>query len=182
MLRNFYKSSVAVVCLLLVGCIPALKDQQIPREVDKSVPADWGAPGDESNSAAADWHTFFTDPNVVALIDGALQNNQELNIALQETLLANAEVLARSGEYLPNLTFEVGGGVEKPGQFTPKGAVDENLEIEPGKNAPDPMRDAFFGFRTSWEIDIWKKLRNATEAARLRYLASIEGRDRKSVV
>ena len=34
-----------------------------------------------------------------------------------------------------------------------------------------------FGFSASWEIDIWSKLRNATKAATLRYLASQEGRN-----
>lgn len=177
MRRDSYKFAGVIMGLLLAGCVPALKNQQIPREPDKSVPADWGAPADERNSAAADWHTFFTDPNVVSLIEDALQRNQELNIALQEILVADSEVLARSGEYLPNLDLELGGGVEKPGQFTSLGAVDENLEIERGKEIPNPMTNLFFGVRTSWEIDIWKKLRNATHSAKLRYLASIEGRN-----
>lgn len=177
MRHNAYKSAGAVIGLMLLGCVPALENQQEPREVDKSVPADWGTPGNEANSAAADWHTFFTDAKLVALIDGALQNNQELNIALQEILVANTEVLARSGEYLPNLSFQLGGGIEKPGKYTPGGAVDENLEIAPGRRAPDPMTNMFFGFRTEWEIDIWKKLRNATKAAAMRYMASVEGRN-----
>jgi multidrug efflux system outer membrane protein len=33
------------------------------------------------------------------------------------------------------------------------------------------------GLSMSWEIDIWKKLRNATQAAALRYMSTIDGRN-----
>jgi multidrug efflux system outer membrane protein len=40
-------------------------------------------------------------PYLVALIDTALKNNQELNITLQEIEIARNEIRARKGEYLP---------------------------------------------------------------------------------
>ena len=36
--------------------------------------------------------------------------------------------------------------------------------------------DYFGGFRSSWEVDIWGKLRSRRRAAQLRVLASEEGR------
>lgn len=40
---------------------------------------------------------------------------------------------------------------------------------------PELLGDYRVGFAASWEVDIWKKLRNAAKAATFRYLATIEG-------
>ncbi len=176
MRRNLSSSAKAVVFLALCACVPAL-EQQEPREADKNTPETFGQPGAGESAANKSWREFFTDPVLVALIDTALTNNQELNIALQEIYIANTEVLARSGEYLPNLGVGVGAEIEKPGRYTSKGAYEEGHTIEPGKRFPDPLPNFFFGFRASWEVDIWKRLRNATKAASLRYFASVEGRN-----
>jgi multidrug efflux system outer membrane protein len=39
------------------------------------------------------------------------------------------------------------------------------------------LGDFQFGAVASWEVDIWRKLRNAKDAAQLRYLAANEGRN-----
>ena len=85
--------------------------------------------------------------------------------------IAQNEVTARRGEYLPKVAFRVGGGLEKVGTYTSQGASDE------ANGVPQHLPNFAFGFAASWEIDIWSKLRNATKAATLRYLASQEGRN-----
>ena len=45
------------------------------------------------------------------IVDAALKHNQEHNIAIQESVVANAEVMARRGEYLPKVGFGAGTGV-----------------------------------------------------------------------
>jgi len=104
-------------------------------------------------------------------VDTALKNNQELNIRLQEIIIAHAEVSARKGEYLPKLSAGVGAGVEKVGRSTRNGTVDEAFGL------PENMGDFSFGLMGSWEIDVWKKLRNSANAANYRFLASVEGRN-----
>ena len=42
---------------------------------------------------------------------------------------------------------------------------------------PEPVPDFMIGARASWELDIWRKFRNAKKSAVLNYLASIEGRN-----
>ncbi len=174
-MRNTH-SAKAVVLLLVCGCVPAL-EQQEPRPANTSVPESFGGSGDGTSAASSPWQQFFDDPALVALIDMALENNQELNIAIQEINIANNEVLARSGEYMPRLDFAAGAGLDKVGRYTSQGASDEADEITPGRNVPSVLPNYFFGFRASWEVDIWKRLRNATKAAAFRYLASIEGRN-----
>ncbi|MEZ4852282.1 MAG: TolC family protein [Bacteroidia bacterium] len=85
-------------------------------------------------------------------------------------------MLERSGEYLPFVDIGLGSGLEKPGRFTPAGAVEHTLEVEPGREF-DPLGDFIVGATASWEVDIWRKLRNARDAAELRYLANTQGKN-----
>ncbi|MBD2703271.1 efflux transporter outer membrane subunit [Spirosoma sp. BT702] len=144
---------------------------------NRAVPASYNNSQDSTNSARSAWRTYFPDPNLAALIDTALHNNQELNITLQEIQLASNEVLARQGEYQPFVTLGGGAGAEKVSRYTSKGASDEISEIKPGKATPAVLPNTYFGAFASWEVDIWHKLRNAKKSAVLNYLASVEGRN-----
>ena len=88
---------------------------------------------DSTNSARVNWKDFFKDPNLLGLIDTALNNNQELNITLQEIEIARNEVQARKGEYLPFVNFGAGMGVDKPARYISKGSSEATTEIKQGK-------------------------------------------------
>ncbi len=128
------------------------------------------------NSACVELHEFFNDPMLTSLVDQALVDNQELKILAQDIRIANNEVLARRGAYFPFISFGARAGAEKSGEFTREGAVESNL-LANGKSFPDPLPDFLVGTNVSWQIDIWKKLRNARSAAALRYLGTADGRN-----
>ncbi|GAB3835489.1 TolC family protein [Hymenobacter jeollabukensis] len=130
-----------------------------------------------SNVGKLRWREFFTDPNLVALIDTALQRNQELNITQQEIEIARQEVRARKGEYLPTVGLGAQAAADRVGRYTIQGATEENIDIRPRQRTPDPLTNFQVGAFASWEVDIWHKLRNAKKAANYRYLASVEGRN-----
>lgn len=178
--KILYKS-IVLACLwaLLTGCISPLSlkkaDTDTPARYSTNVALPMNA--DSVNIAKINWKEYFDDENLVALIDTALNKNQELNIALQEINISKNEIRARKGEYLPFVDIGAAVETEKAGRFTRYGAIDENLDIEPGTAFPKPFNDYRLGLSASWEVDIWKKLRNARKAAVLRYLASAEGRN-----
>ncbi len=165
--------AVLSLALIISSCVPALK----VREARKSAPDTYAGTTDTTDAAAVPWRSFFTDANLCALIDSALANNQELNIVLQEVAMAKNEVRARKGEYLPFIGIVAGAGTEKVGEYTRNGVVEHNLPIHEEKAFPEPLPDFMVGARLSWELDIWKKLRNAKKAAVMRYLATTEGRN-----
>lgn len=132
---------------------------------------------DTTNSAIIKWKDFFKDDNLIKLIDTALVNNQEFNIMMQQINVAQNEVKARKGEYLPFITYGVGAEVEKVGEYTRNGAVEKNLEVKEGKEFPEPLTDYSAGLFATWELDVWKKLRNSKKAAALEYLSTIEGKN-----
>ena len=168
----------ALTGVLFAGCAPLLGDAQA-READRSVPEDFGqslAPGGPQSSADLQLSDFFRDPNLLGLVDQALTNNQELLIVDQEVSIAGNEVMARYGEFLPQLGVGAEAGIEKVGRYTSQGASDEADEIKDGRNVPENLQNYGVGFFASWEVDIWKKLRNATKAAVFRRLATVEGK------
>lgn len=140
-----------------------------PRAADRTLPDSFAGSEEGESSTPVAWDEFF-EPPLCALIETALRNNQELNILTLEMGIAKNEIMARRGEYLPKLDVAVGAGIERVGESTSQGAADEANDV------PVHLEDYVVGFFTSWEVDVWRKLRNATDAATLRYLASLEGR------
>lgn len=120
---------------------------------------------------------YFDDPHLLCLIHQSLSNNQELKILAQDIQIAQNEILLRTGAYLPFVGLRGGAGFDKASRFTRNGAIDEELEILPGQPFPKPLPDFLVAADISWEIDIWRKLRNARDSARLQYLATTEGRN-----
>ena len=168
----------AVVCVLLA--FSACKAPSVlEREVDlKDLPQNFArGNADTTNTALIQWKAYFTDPYLTGLIDSALVNNQELNMMLQEIAVSKAEIRAKKGEYLPFVGFGAGAETEKVGRYTSQGANDANTDIRPGQEFPEPLPNYEFGLKATWELDIWKKLRNAKKAAVFNYLSSVEGRN-----
>jgi len=160
--------------LAVAGCkVPAI----VQRSGSRSLPASYAGSSDTASTAAVRWRSFFNDPDLAALIDTALKNNQELMITLQEIEIARNEVRARKGLLLPSVEARLGAGVDKVGRYTSQGAGDATTEIEPGREMPDPLPDFRAVLSAHWEADIWKKLRNAKKASLARYLSTVEGRN-----
>ncbi|HEV7379150.1 MAG TPA: efflux transporter outer membrane subunit [Dyadobacter sp.] len=149
----------------------------VQKSENKGVPAQFSSSLDSTNSGQISWKTFFSDPNLNALIDSAFSNNQELNITMQEIEISKNEISARKGEYLPFVGLKGGLGVEKAARYTNIGASEATTEIKPGRETPEPLPDAQIGAYARWEVDIWHKLRNAKKSAVQRYLSSIEGKN-----
>lgn len=176
MKRNSLKLGVLVsVFLIVYSCgIPKVATQ----ENSVTLPENFNVSSTDSLSdAKLKWKDFFNDPYLAKLIDQTLLNNKELNILVQKVNMANNEIQARKGEYLPNLNFGAGADLEKVGKFTRNGAVEENLNIKEDTKFPDPLTNYKLGLYSSWELDVWKKLRNAKKVAVMEYMASQEGRN-----
>ncbi|MDN3673214.1 TolC family protein [Flavobacterium branchiarum] len=172
---KLYKYSIVLgLCLVVVSCKTPQTVADTPK---KSIPESFGTTKDTTNMSDIKWSNYFKDKNLVALIDTALKNNQELNITLQEIEIAKNDIRVRKGALLPTVGVRAGAGVEKVGRYTSQGAGDTSTEIKPGKETPDPLGDFTIAAYAKWEVDIWKKLRNSKKAAVSRYLATVEGKN-----
>ncbi len=173
--RKIYQYlGVVFIALTLNACnIPAV----VRKTENKTLPESYNNKQDSINVAKVNWKNYFNDAYLDALIDTALKNNQELNITLQEIEISRNEARARKGEYLPFLGIKAGGGVDKAARYTNIGAVEAITEMEPGREMPDPVPDVQISAYATWELDIWRKLRNAKKAAVSRYLSTIDGKN-----
>ncbi len=127
------------------------------------------------------WREFFKDPYLVALIDSAIKNNQDLKIANQRLEQARAEVQYHYRNFYPSVQANASFGVTKYGDYTVDGVgnFDSNLSsnISPEQRIPNPVPDYFLGLQTSWETGFAGKLRSRRKAASARLLASSYYRD-----
>ncbi|MBE4950853.1 TolC family protein [Chryseobacterium culicis] len=170
----------AIALSLVLASCKAPMATVIKDEVKENIPQNFNQeePQDaNNNSGTTPWRQFFTDPNLVSLIETALKNNQELLITLQEIQIAKSGVLAKKGRLTPTVSAGIGAGLKKSGRYTSEGAGDATTEIEPGKEMPDPLGNFEAGLNASWEIDIWKKLRTEKESAVAHYLSTVEGKN-----
>lgn len=176
MFKTTLKGAVRLFLLpiLFYACKTPELAEKIP---EQPVPESYGTSGDSINAARIPWKDYFKDPYLTALIDTALENNQELNITLQDIEIAQNEIRLRKGEYLPFVGLRAGAGLEKVGRYTSRGSSEATTDIRPGQETPDPLPDYGVGLYANWELDIWKKLRNSKKAAISTYLATVEGKN-----
>jgi multidrug efflux system outer membrane protein len=183
LLRYFYTRHVkpllatSIVCctlLILPSCaIPHLRQPETP----PTLPESFNGATSPDSSAQLGVDEFFNDSLLTQLINQALLANRELKILNEEAQVARNEILARQGAYLPFITFGARGGMDRASLFTPAGAVERQIEYLPGKHFPDPVPNVMGSFNLFWQLDIWRELRNARDAATQRYFAATERRN-----
>lgn len=160
--------------ILLSSCgIPRLQQAQPGREL----PGSFNGLDSSENSSQIGIEEFFDDPVLTGLIDQALGGNLELKILAQDIEIANNEILKRRGAYLPFVTLGAAAGVAKPSFFTPAGATEDQLTAINGQPFPQPLPNFLVAGDLTWQIDIWRQLRNSRDAASLQFLGTIEGRN-----
>lgn len=160
--------------LLLYGCkTPQTVTQKpllpMPASFDKSI--------DTVSAAAMNWKQYFKDENLVSIIDTALKNNWDVQIAIQRIQQSQSNVLLSKGALKPFVNSVVASGIRRFGEYTMDGAGNKTTEIYNGKIIPDHLPDFLVGLQTTWEVDLWGKLKNKKKEAVSRFLASTEGRN-----
>jgi NodT family efflux transporter outer membrane factor (OMF) lipoprotein len=160
--------------VVAASCAPALPNPMV-RKIELPATYEHGAPG--PGAATIDWAAFFDDEDLNALVRDALDDNFDVQLALQRTVLARVAMGRFSGARLPQISAALDASVQRFGRYTIDGASNGDIEIAPGRLAPSALPDLFVGLQASWEPDLWNRLGNAEGAARARYLGTIEGKN-----
>ncbi|MCS6832558.1 MAG: TolC family protein [Flammeovirgaceae bacterium] len=142
-----------------------------------TIPSTFLEKSDTSTIALQSWRDFFKDDYLENLIAIGLKNNRDLQIAIQRIEMAKASYLVAKGELLPALHLATSAGADKFGKYTMNGVgnFDTNLSnnITEDMRIPiNPTPDFFVGFRSTWQIDIWGRIRNAKRASAARLMTS----------
>ncbi|WP_341326360.1 efflux transporter outer membrane subunit [Methylotuvimicrobium sp. KM2] len=173
-MNNKVFNIIAAICMGagIGGCGALNTDLSI---AENPIPETFDNHADQTSIAEIDWRDYFSDPQLLKLVDTAIRNNFDLQIALQRIETARASVKLANGALLPQVGLDIGGGVRKFGLYTMDGAGNASTEITPGQTVPENLPDMYLGLMASWEIDVWGKLQNQRKSALSEYLASIEG-------
>jgi multidrug efflux system outer membrane protein len=173
-LKIIKRLGISLSILYITSCgIP----KQLAVNDEIQLPNTYAGADSSTNYGRFNWGQYFKDTCLKNIINEALSKNQELNIILNEINIAQNEVQSKTGEYLPSIGLGAGAGFEKNGNKTIAGKLEEEMHLEDGKVIPKPISDYLLGAHVNWELDIWKKLRNAKNSAVLRYYASVEGKN-----
>ncbi len=163
-----------IMLLVLPSCgIPPLR---VPQP-GPGLPTDFNGATSTDNSGQLGIEEFYNDRMLTRLIEKALLDNRELRVLNEEVQIAGNEVLSRSGAYLPFVSVAAGAGLNRYSRFTEEGAGILDDEYLPGKHFTNPSGNFGTGVNLTWQIDIYRQLRNARDAAAARYVAASEKRN-----
>ncbi|MBL7934024.1 MAG: efflux transporter outer membrane subunit [Bacteroidia bacterium] len=163
-----------VFFVLLTNCTGYHKADNSKLE---KVPTAFVLQNDSTTSADVGWRDFFKDSVLVNLIEQGLNRNLDILTAFQRIEFSKAEMTFSHKALLPSLSVNASAARRKYGLYTMDGAGNISTEIEPGYIVPINLPDYYVGFQSSWEADIWGKLKNKKKSAIARYLATVEGKN-----
>jgi len=155
--------ALSLVLFSLAGC--TVGQDYVRPAVDS--PAAWRVDYEAAaETANTRWWELFDDPVLNALIDTALRENKDVRIAAArvEEFAARVDIF-RSGFY-PQLGYDGEGSRNRASR-------EEFGGVPTGDRS---YNDYSIAANLSWELDLWGRIRRATEAARAELLAQEENR------
>lgn len=169
---------LSLTAILLTGC----KTTDLTTgSWNKTIPKAYVPAGDSTDAALKPWRELFFDTKLLALIDSALVYNYDLKEAMQKMEWSKAGIQFTKGIRLPEVGLYGAAGQRKFGDYTVDGVGNYDTQFSPNINSkqqiPNPVPDYYVGVQSSWEIDLWGKLKNKKRAAASRFIASQYGKD-----
>lgn len=123
-----------------------------------SLPSDWGTKNTiQPDDSTVDWQTIITDERLLALVQLALDNSQDLQRAAAQARQLQAQFRIREAEHSPALAGVASGnrqGIGGSGQSTRQYTVGISI--------------------TEWELDFFGRLQSLQDASLAQFLASQE--------
>ncbi|RBL91103.1 TolC family protein [Chitinophaga flava] len=126
------------------------------------------ATADSSNAGQLSWKTFFTDPALQTLIDSAIAQNFDIQVALKNVAASEQAVKAARLANLPDLNLQVQGNRNYPSKNSLNGSLSEEFM------GTRYMDDYNANIGLSWEVIAWGKISRMKEIALASYLQSTE--------
>ncbi len=162
--RTTYRLTMIAAALTLAGC--AIGPDYVRPATP--LPASYTeAPGSEQTIVNARWWTLFGDATLDQLVDKALQNNADLRQAIARVEQADAVAREAGASFFPEITGNAGGSNT---QASTKTATYSSA-------MPRIRNSRSASLSTSYELDIWGRVRRANEAAKATQLATAYARD-----
>jgi multidrug efflux system outer membrane protein len=156
---------IPLVCCSLAACnfAPPYRQPELPIAGHFDTQATPNAEGTRL-ATEIDWETFFADPHLKLLIATALQRNRDLAASVARIEQARAFYRIQNAQRFPQVNANAGATRTK----APLASIDPEFG-----NSDTSIQFNQYNVQaavTSFELDFWGRVRNLSEAARLRYL------------
>ncbi len=163
-MTNFVKTLATplVLAMALGGCMSLAPTYERPAApvaaAFPAVPGTAASPATNAAASAIAWQSFFADARLKQLIGLALTNNRDLRVAILNIEQARAQYQIRRADTLPTVAVGVSGS---------RATVED-----------DSIRSSYTaGLAVSaFELDLFGRVRNLSDAALSQYLATEEAR------
>src|SRR5450432_480393 len=121
---------------------------------------------DTSSIADIPWTKYFSDSVLIRLIDSGISRNFDLQFALRNINIAQAQVRQANWLWYPQVNAGLSGQYNRNADNGPSGVHN---------GATSNHSEDYLGYVSmSWEIDIWGKISRQKEASMATYLQSYE--------
>ena len=156
-----------LVILLLPGCMVG-PDYRRP---DVAVPADWReGPVQQTSLAALAWWEVFNDPALQGLIRSAIEGNRDVQVALARIFEGRAQLGIARAALGPQLSGGASYSYTRP--YSPNSFFLQSFPSGASGSILPQGDDYRSSVDLTFELDLWGRLRRATEAARADLLAN----------
>lgn len=150
MMRSLATRCIAALALSVAGCAVGPDFVKPQPEMPPAYRSDLG-PAEAASFADEAWFDVFQDATLRALIDEALAANYDLRVATDRVEQAQHQVGVTRSELFPQASYQ--GGAQRGKTFL-------------GPSADNQTFNTFLGsFNLAWELDVWGRIRRATEAS-----------------
>ena len=158
---------IAILITTIISC-KVSKDIETPKDAFPENFRNASISKDTTSIADLEWKNFFTEKDIIQLIDSAVTRNNDLQIATKNIEIAQYKFTQSKWGNVPQVNLNVSASTSNPSDnsFTGK-----NLGQALGQNHID---DYSAGATLSWEADIWGKIKNQKKGAFAGYLQSEE--------
>ncbi|MBK1615926.1 multidrug transporter [Rubrivivax gelatinosus] len=157
--RRLFPALTLVAAAVLAGCGTLAPDYQRPAAPVAEAFPDAGAASSAATTAAADlpWQQFFRDERLKALVGIALANNRDLRVAVLNIEQARAQYRVQRADLFPTVGVGVSG---------------DRVSTDTSINSTYQAGLAV----SSYELDLFGRVRSLKDAALASYLATEEAR------
>jgi outer membrane protein, multidrug efflux system len=161
-----HAAAVALAACVLAACTPKAVEPPKPAQ---EMPVAWQSlPADGRRIAVARWWTVYGDPTLERLVEEALAQSTDIAEAVARVDEALALVAVTEADRRPVIDVTADANRSRISRRT-------GTALPPG--SPVEHNNYRLALNASYELDLWNRLRNATEAARAELLAVQAARD-----
>ncbi|WP_299462694.1 TolC family protein [Mucilaginibacter sp.] len=166
-----YINTFAFMLLLALSACKVSKDIETPKPALPVAFRNAATASDTTSIADIQWKNFFTEATLQKLIDSAIVNNYDMQIAVKNIEASQLLFKQVKWNYTPQVNLNVTASTSRPSDNSLNG-----LSLSSFGVGTKHIEDYSANLALSWEADIWGKIRNQSKASLAAYLQTTEAK------